>query len=89
VSQSTRRGFLATAGAGAAAVGIAAVAPAAQAKTPNKNTSADATVPENAAGALVAYVADLHADTLTVMVGEREVEVHDRDLVARLARTAF
>jgi hypothetical protein len=89
VSGSTRRGFLATAGAGAAAVGIAAVAPAAQAKTPKAEKKTDMTVPADAEGSLVAYVADVHADTVTVMVGEREIAVHDRELVARLARVVF
>ena len=40
-------------------------------------------------GTLVAHVDDVHGDTVTLMVGEREVVVHDRDLVARLARAAF
>lgn len=89
MSESTRRGFLATAGAGAAAVGIAAVAPSASAKTPKTDKHGDATVPADAAGSLVAYVADVHDDTVTLMVGEREIAVHDRELVARLARAAF
>jgi hypothetical protein len=89
VSESTRRGFLATAGAGAAAVGIAAVAPSANAKAPNADKQADVTIPADAAGSLVAYVADVHDDTVTVMVGEREIAVRDRELVARLARAAF
>ena len=37
---------------------------------------------------LVAHVADPSSGTLTLLVGEREVVVHDRDLVARLARAA-
>jgi hypothetical protein len=46
-------------------------------------------MPADAAGALVAHIADVRGDTLTLMVGEREVVVHDRDLVARLTRAAF
>lgn len=89
MSESTRRGFLATAGAGAAAVGVAAVAPSANAKTPKAEKQADVTIPADAAGSLVAYVADVHDDTVTVMIGEREIAVRDRELVARLARAAF
>jgi hypothetical protein len=65
------------------------VAPSASAKTPKTGKREDATVPEDAAGSLVAYVADVHDDTVTLMVGEREIAVRDRELVARLARAAF
>jgi hypothetical protein len=87
VIDSTRRGFLATAGAGAAAVGIGAIAPAAHAET--ASDGAHSKTPRHASGALVAHVADVHGDTVTLMAGEREVVVHDRDLVARLANAAF
>ena len=82
---STRRGFLATAGAGAAAVGIGAIAPSAGAATAHVSAKA----PRHASGALVAHVVDVHGDTVIVMAGEREVVVHDRELVARLASVAF
>lgn len=82
---STRRRFLATAGAGAAAVGIGAIAPAASAAQSHKALKA----PQHASGAVVAYIADVHGDTVTVMVGEREVVMHDRELVARVATAAF
>jgi len=84
MENSTRRGFLATAAVGAAGVGAVAVAPGAQAARTHQHA-----VPADAAGPLVAHIADVHGDTVTVMVGEREVVVHDRDLVARLARAAF
>ena len=87
MDDSTRRGFLATAAVGAVGVGVAAVAPGAQAA--GTRGDAEHKVPGNAAGTLVAHVDDVHGDTVTVMVGEREVVVHDRDLVARLARAAF
>jgi len=76
----TRRGFLVIAGAGAAAVGAATVAPAAGA--------APVRAPSGASGPLVAYVSDMQSGEVTLMVGEREVVVHDRDLAARLARAA-
>jgi hypothetical protein len=82
MSDSTRRTFLIASGASAAAVGMAAATPGvAAARTP------EATLPSDATD-LVAHVADPHSGTLTLLVGEREVVVHDRDLVARLARAA-
>jgi len=83
MSESTRRTFLLASGAGAAAIGMAAATPgvaAAQAPAP-------ATLPDDATD-LVVHVADPSSGTLTLLVGEREVVVHDRDLVARLARHA-
>jgi hypothetical protein len=81
MSESTRRTFLIASGAGAAAVGMAAATPGvAAARTP-------ATLPPDATD-LVAHIADPSSGTLTLLVGEREIVVHDRDLVARLARHA-
>ncbi|WP_194504110.1 hypothetical protein [Nocardioides acrostichi] len=37
---------------------------------------------------VVAHVADPASDVLTLMVGEHEVEVRDRDLVVRLLNAA-
>ena len=87
MSDTTRRNFLAVAGvsaAGLAAVsvvgaGSAAAAPAAsQSKT---NTA----LPKNATGSMVAYVRDVRDGRVSVMVGDREVVIRDRELVARLA----
>ena len=75
MSDATRRSFLIIAGAGAAAAGAAAVAPVADA-APQKMTGS---------GPLIAYVNDIASDEVSVMVGEQEVVVRDRDLVARLA----
>ena len=74
---STRRGFLTMAGVGAAAVGAGSIAPAAQAKPVR--------APADAQGPLVVYVTDMQRGELTLMHGEREVVIHDRDLAARLA----
>jgi len=38
--------------------------------------------------AVVAYVADHRSGELRLMVGEREVVVHDRDLVTRILNAA-
>jgi Spy/CpxP family protein refolding chaperone len=79
MNEPNRRGFLALAGAGAAAVGAVAVAPAAEAST---------SVPSHVKEPLVAYVRDAKSGEVAVMIGEREVVVHDRELAARIARAA-
>jgi hypothetical protein len=80
VADSTRRGFLLMAGAGAAAVGAAAVVP--------KAVGTRAAVKSTVSGPLVAYVKDAKAGKVSLLIGEREVVVHDRELVARLANAA-
>ncbi len=77
MNQSTRRGFIALTGSGVAAV---AVAPAALAHS----GKADA---ESSKGApMVAHVRDAATGEIALMVGEREVVVHDRALVATMSR---
>jgi hypothetical protein len=68
------------AGAGAAAVGAAAVVPRA--------VGARAVAKSTRSGPLVAYVKDAQAGEVSLLVGEREVVVHDRELVARIANAA-
>ena len=73
MKDSSRRGFLVATGTGVAA---AAVTPALM-----------SAAPANAAGGprqIVAYVNDAKAGTVAIMVGEREVTVTDKDLVARI-----
>jgi hypothetical protein len=83
MTDATRRGFLIMAGAGAAAVGVAAVAPAAGEATQTITRLRGAST---ASSPLVAYVRDARKGDVSVMVGEREVVVHDPELVARLIR---
>jgi hypothetical protein len=83
MTDATRRGFLIMAGAGAAAVGVAAIAPAAGQTTPTITQLGGAS---RASNPLVAYVRDARKGDVSVMVGEREVVVHDPELVARLIR---
>jgi hypothetical protein len=45
-------------------------------------------VPAAATEPLVAYVHDAHSGEVTVMHGDVEVVVHDRELAARIARAA-
>ena len=86
MADASRRTFLVAAGAGAAAVGIAAVSPTAAAAATDKDTAKPAELPSGEA--LVAYVSNAKTGELTLMVGEREVIVHDSALVARLVRAA-
>lgn len=81
MDQPNRRGFLALAGAGAAVAGAVAIAPSAEA-----STAAPGEVPAHVTEPLVAYVRDAHTGEVAVMIGEREVVVHDRELTARIAR---
>jgi hypothetical protein len=77
MSSATRRGFLAMTGAGAAVVAAPGVVAPAAAQAPAGAVKAS--------GPLVAYVRDVRGGAVSIMVGDREVVVHDRDLVARLA----
>ena len=82
MSDTNRRKFLAVAGAGAAVgtVGLASGAAAAPAQARRR--------PDSAREAVVAYVQDHESSTLRLMVGEREVVIHDRDLVTRILNAA-
>lgn len=82
MSDTSRRKFLGVVGAGAAAAGAVTVVPSAAfaGQTQRKKDSASDSV--------VAYVKDAGSSELTLMVGEREVVVHDRDLVNRILNAA-
>ncbi len=79
MSETNRRKFLAVTGAGAAAgiVGVTA-GPALGAGRR----------PDAARETVVAYVEDHRGSIVRLLVGEREVEVHDRDLVTRILNAA-
>ena len=82
MSETSRRRFLGVTGAGAAAVGASALLPGAAhaAQTHLRHDSATSSV--------VAFVDDVRSDEVVLMVEEREVVVHDRDLVKRLLNAA-
>jgi hypothetical protein len=82
MSTSSRRSFLILTGASAAAAGVAAAIPPASASTPKPLTTPDDAAP------LVAHISDPGSGDVSLMVDDREVVVHDHDLVARLARAA-
>ncbi|MCW2847900.1 MAG: twin-arginine translocation signal protein [Marmoricola sp.] len=81
MSETNRRKFLAVAGAGAAAgvVGVTA-GPAFARGTERSQQAARQTV--------VAYVDDHRGSKVTLLVGEREVVVDDRDLVTAILNAA-
>ncbi len=79
MQDSTRRRFLGATGAGAAAI---AVMPATAYAKDVARTRDSADEP------VVAYVSDASSDELTLLVGEREVVVRDRDLVTRILNAA-
>ena len=86
MNQPTRRRFLAMTGAGAAAISAAAVAPGALASTRDTAGQQHGDDLGSVEGPIVAYVDDLSAGEVTVMVGEHEISVVDHDLAARIAR---
>jgi anaerobic selenocysteine-containing dehydrogenase len=79
MSDTSRRKFLAVAGAGTAAGAVGLTASTAAAATRR---------PDAAQEAVVAYVADHRSSEVRLMVGEREVVVHDRDLAVRILNAA-
>ena len=81
MSETSRRHFLAAAGAGAAAGTVAMTSGSALAGEARRR-------PDSAREAVVAYVKDHQSSELRLLVGEREVVVHDRDLVTRILNAA-
>ena len=84
MSDTSRRKFLAAAGVGAAGtVGLTGIAGSAEA------APADATrTTDSAREPVVAFVEHPYADRVHLMVGEREIVVHDKDLAARILNAA-
>ena len=82
MSETSRRRFIGVTGAGAAAVSAAALVPGPAFASQTHRRADSPTSP------VVAYVSDVDSDEVTLMVDEREVVVHDRDLVHRLLNAA-
>lgn len=80
MGDTSRRTFLAVAGAGATAGTVGLVAGPAAAET--RRTA------DSATGGVVAHIADHRSSRISLMVGDREVVVHDPDLVARILNAA-
>ncbi len=84
MSETSRRQILAATGAGVAAgtVGLTGL-------TADPAHAGEARrTPGSARESVVAYVEDHRSSTLRLLVGEREVVVHDRDLVHRILNAA-
>jgi hypothetical protein len=82
MSETSRRKFLAATGVGAAAAGTVAVTGGAASAARARRRA------DSARESVVAYVADHQSGELVLLVGEREVVVHDRDLVTRILNAA-
>ncbi len=80
MSETNRRKFLAVAGTGAAAGLVGIAGPAFAGGTGRSGKAARQTV--------VAVVADHRGSEVTLLVGEREVVVHDRNLVDAILSAA-
>ncbi len=80
MSETNRRKFLAVAGTGAAAGLVGITAGPAFGGTARSGKAARQTV--------VAFVADHRGSEVTLLVGEREVVVHDRNLVDAILNAA-
>ncbi|MEO5651654.1 MAG: hypothetical protein ABIN79_12390 [Marmoricola sp.] len=79
MSDLNRRKLLAVTGMGAVAGSVALVAGPASAAVRRSGSAQEP---------VVAFVEDHDSDELRLMVGERELVVHDRDLVTRLLNAA-
>jgi len=87
--ESTRRTFLSASAAGAAVAGAVTLAPAALVRNPlDGHNPLQPQAPVRTGGPLVAYVEDVSAGDVTLLVGEEEVVVHDPDLATAIARAA-
>jgi hypothetical protein len=87
MSDTSRRKFLAAAGIGAAGTTAGLVG----GLTGESASAAPAVATRNSTSArepVVAYVEHHFSDRVHLMVGEREIVVHDRDLAARILNAA-
>ncbi|QMU77200.1 hypothetical protein GXW83_17290 [Streptacidiphilus sp. PB12-B1b] len=92
MTASSRRTFIRNASTSGVAVGLAAVSPALLG-SPASAAAHGAAAPAPASGKahqgpFVAYVKNAKAGEIAVLVGEREVVHHDKDLATRLAQVA-
>ncbi|HEY2879500.1 twin-arginine translocation signal domain-containing protein [Nocardioides sp.] len=81
MSDTTRRKLLAATGAGVAAGTVGLTMGPAQSGEARRSTS-------SARESVVAYIHDHRSSEVRLMVGEREIVVHDRDLATRILNAA-
>ncbi len=87
MSETNRRKFLAVTGMGAVA-GTVGLTAGTVGLTAGPASAATRRLTGSAQQPVVAYIEDHSSDELTLSVGEREVIVHDRDLVTRILNAA-
>lgn len=83
----TRSGFIKKTSAGAATIGALAAAPSLTAA----HAASEALAPDHTAALrepMLAHVRNAASGEIAILVGTREVIVHDRELVKRLAKAA-
>ena len=95
MSDITRRSFLKQSGVTAAAAGAVVATPKVLRGPASKKSTAErpartttAARKANATRTLVVHVPDTAKSELRILVGDREVVLHDRDMVTRLSRAA-
>lgn len=93
MSELSRRSFLKQGGATAAVAGALIVTPKTLSRKAPSAKRAGAISTSRASSkaskrTLVAHVPDVRKDEVRVLIGEREIVLHDRALVSRLARAA-
>lgn len=79
MSETSRRNFLAAAGVSAAAVGAVGAAAGAAAAKPGVKRAQEP---------VVVLIDDHRSSEIRLLIGDREVVVHDRDLVTRILNAA-
>jgi hypothetical protein len=84
MAEHSRRAFIRGAGVTAAAATVAVMVPGVASAT-SKSDDDGAPTPD---GQVVAHVTDAKAGTMTLMRGDREVEVTDKALASKLAKLA-
>ena len=84
MSETSRRKLLAAGGAGVAAGAVAMTVSPAEASEAGEARRTSSSARES----VVAYVQDHRSSEVRLMVGEREVVVHDRDLATRILNAA-
>lgn len=83
MAEHSRRDFIRGAGATAAAATVAVMVPGVASAASKSEKDDGSPAP---AGSVVAFVKDANAGTITVMRGEREVQVTDKALARTLAK---
>jgi 3-hydroxyisobutyrate dehydrogenase-like beta-hydroxyacid dehydrogenase len=88
MAQVTRQGFIKQASVGAAAVGAATALPSLVSAHAAQAAASSDLAKAELHGPVAAYVRDARTGEIAVLVGTREIVVHDPKLVMRLLRIA-